>query len=68
MNKTKHDTLDAYFVAQHSNKECSMKWKDWQICKMFTQNTSLKRCNWTRGFIAHDPFEIWPFMAEQQSG
>lgn len=44
-DKTKHDTLDAYFVAQHNNKECSMKWKYWQIWEMFTQSTSSKICN-----------------------
>lgn len=66
-HQTKHDTLDVYFVAQHNNKACSMKWKDWQIWEMFTQSTSSKICNWTRGFIAHDPFEVSSFMTEQQS-
>lgn len=42
MPKTERDMLDAYFVAQHTNKECSMTWKDWQIWEIFTQSTSSK--------------------------
>jgi len=40
MRKARRGALDACFVAQHDNKELSVKWKDWKIWEMFTQSTS----------------------------